>query len=211
MHATKNCVRLLATFAATSSAIELGPDNWVAETSGKTVFLKFYAPWCGHCKALAPDWDRLMDDFAGSPNQLVAKVDCTADGKEICDLLKISSYPRLKWGETSLLQDYEGERSYEELKKFADENLKPVCSVANIDICDNSTKAEIKRYRAMSARELDAAVVAEEKRTDDIVKEAEDTFEAEVKKLQAQYEKLLDKKDERASVLQLMNAVRKMR
>ena len=31
--------------AATASAIELTPDNWDTETSGKTVFIKFLAPW----------------------------------------------------------------------------------------------------------------------------------------------------------------------
>jgi hypothetical protein len=31
--------------AATAQALELTPDNWDAETSGKTVFIKFLAPW----------------------------------------------------------------------------------------------------------------------------------------------------------------------
>jgi len=34
---------LLAATAA--SAIELTPDTWDAETSGKSVFVKFLAPW----------------------------------------------------------------------------------------------------------------------------------------------------------------------
>ena len=37
---------LLALIGAPAvSALELTQDNWDAETSGKTVFLKFYAPW----------------------------------------------------------------------------------------------------------------------------------------------------------------------
>lgn len=38
---------ILALFglAATATAVELTPDNWEAETSGKTVFIKFLAPW----------------------------------------------------------------------------------------------------------------------------------------------------------------------
>jgi hypothetical protein len=31
--------------AATANALELTPDNWEAETSGKTIFVKFLAPW----------------------------------------------------------------------------------------------------------------------------------------------------------------------
>jgi hypothetical protein len=30
---------------AVANAIELTPDNWDAETAGKTVFIKFLAPW----------------------------------------------------------------------------------------------------------------------------------------------------------------------
>ena len=44
---------------------------------------------------------------------------------------------------------YNGGRSYDDLKAFADENLKPLCSVANIDLCDNDKKAEIKKYQSM--------------------------------------------------------------
>ncbi len=33
------------------SAIELTPDNWDAETSGKTIFVKFYAPWVSKRRA----------------------------------------------------------------------------------------------------------------------------------------------------------------
>tara|TARA_B100000780_G_scaffold216356_1_gene155722 strand:+ start:1411 stop:1650 length:240 start_codon:yes stop_codon:yes gene_type:complete len=36
---------LIAATMALSSAVELTPDNWDSETSGKTVFIKFQAPW----------------------------------------------------------------------------------------------------------------------------------------------------------------------
>lgn len=35
----------LATTLAVASAVELTPDNWDSETGGKTVFIKFQAPW----------------------------------------------------------------------------------------------------------------------------------------------------------------------
>jgi hypothetical protein len=37
------CLALM--FAASASAVELTPDNWDDETAGKTVFIKFLAPW----------------------------------------------------------------------------------------------------------------------------------------------------------------------
>lgn len=41
-------VALVGLFAASVSAVELTPDNFDSVTAGKTVFLKFFAPWCGY-------------------------------------------------------------------------------------------------------------------------------------------------------------------
>jgi len=195
--------------AASASAKELTPENYVAETDGKSVFLKFFAPWCGHCKKLKPDWDKLIADFEGSATQLVADVDCTAGGKDLCDQNGVRGYPTLKWGSPDDLQDYQGGRTYEDLKKFADENLKPMCSVKNIDLCDDAKKADIKKYQDMTAEDLDAAIAAEEKKLED----AEAEFKAEVQKLQDKYSALSQEKDAKiaevkASGLGLMKSVK---
>mmetsp|Transcript_24210 Transcript_24210/g.43634 ORF Transcript_24210/g.43634 Transcript_24210/m.43634 type:complete len:218 (+) Transcript_24210:388-1041(+) len=205
----KKCALLLA-LSASASALELSPDNWEAETGGKSVFLKFFAPWCGHCKKLKPDWDKLMDEFAGSATQLVADVDCTTEGKALCDANGVKGYPSLKWGDPSDLQDYEGGRTLDDLKKFATENLKPLCSVKNIDLCDADKKAEIEKYQSMDSAALEAAVTAEEKK----LEEAEEFFKSEVQKLQDTYSKLSEDKDKtiadvKASGLGLMKSVLK--
>mmetsp|Transcript_6735 Transcript_6735/g.11998 ORF Transcript_6735/g.11998 Transcript_6735/m.11998 type:complete len:169 (-) Transcript_6735:376-882(-) len=158
---------------------------------------------------MKPDWDKLMDAFAGSATQLVGDVDCTADGKPLCDANGVKGYPTLKWGDPGDLQDYQGGRSYDDLKKFADENLKPVCSPSNIDLCDDDKKAEIQKFQAMSAADLDAAIVSEEKKMED----AEAEFKEEVQKLQDRYSALSSEKDAKveavkASGLGLMKAVK---
>jgi protein disulfide-isomerase-like protein len=204
----KQSALFLAFFAASSSAIELTPDNFFSETDGKTVFLKFFAPWCGHCKALKPDWDKLISDFADSKTQLVADIDCTAEGQQLCDEMGIEGFPTLKWGDPSDLQDYNGGRSYEDLKKFADENLKPMCSVKNIDLCDDEKKAQIKKYQDMTMDALETEVAKEEEK----IMAAEMKFEEEVQKLQDKFEELSKEKDEaimavKASGLGLMKSV----
>mmetsp|Transcript_13480 Transcript_13480/g.21958 ORF Transcript_13480/g.21958 Transcript_13480/m.21958 type:complete len:210 (-) Transcript_13480:95-724(-) len=146
---------------------------------------------CGHCKALKPDWDTLMADFADSETQLVADVDCTAEGEPLCNQMGVEGFPTLKWGDASDLQDYNGGRSYEDLKKFADENLKPLCSIKNIDLCDDDKKAQIKKYQEMTLEALTAEVEKEDQKA----VEAEMTFEAEVQKLQEKFEELSKEKD----------------
>ena len=82
--------------ASTANAPQLTPNNWEAETAGNTVFLKFFAPWCGHCKKTAPDWDRMMEEYAGSATQLVADVDCTTEEKLLCDAHGVQGFLTLK-------------------------------------------------------------------------------------------------------------------
>ena len=45
--------------------------------SEKEVLVKFYAPWCGHCKQLAPHFEEAAALLASNPNILLAKVDST--------------------------------------------------------------------------------------------------------------------------------------
>jgi hypothetical protein len=158
---------------------------------------------------MKPDWDKLMEEFSGSATQLIADVDCTADGKPLCDANGVRGYPTIKWGDPSSLEDYQGGRDFNALKKFAEENLKPMCSPANIDLCDNDKKAEIQKFQAMTPDELDAAIAEAEKKQADI--EAE--FKKTVEELQKQYKEANEKKDKdlaavKESGLGLMKAVK---
>jgi len=199
---------LLGLLAGTN-ALDLSPDNWDEKVAGKTVFLKFFAPWCGHCKKLKPDWDKLMDAYADSKTALIADVDCTTEGKALCDANGVQGYPTLKWGDPTALEDYKGARDYDSLKKFADENLKPMCSPANIDLCDAEKKAEIEKFQAMSASDLDAAIAQKEK----LMEDADEAFKTGVSELQEKYQKLMTAKEEtldeiKNSGLGLMKAVK---
>jgi len=100
-----------------------------------------------------------MDEFADSPTSLVADVDCTTDGKALCDKNGVRGYPSIKYGDPGELKDYQGGRSFEDLKKFAEENLGPSCGPGdNIDLCDEETKAAINKYVTMSAGKLEGRI-----------------------------------------------------
>lgn len=54
----------------------------VVMDSTKDVLVEFYAPWCGHCKNLAPIYDELAKKLENNSNIIIAKMDATANEAE---------------------------------------------------------------------------------------------------------------------------------
>lgn len=89
----------------------------VAFDKNKDVLVEFYAPWCGHCKQLAPIFDQLGEKFKDSETIVVAKMDATVNELEHT---KIQSFPTIKLykkGDNSVV-DFNGERTLEGFSKF---------------------------------------------------------------------------------------------
>jgi protein disulfide-isomerase A1 len=90
--------------------------------SNDDVLVKYYAPWCGHCKKLAPTWEQLAAEFKDVPGLVIAKFDATAN--EV-DGLEIRGYPTLKFyprGNKQNPVDYDGGREFDDFKKWIMEN-----------------------------------------------------------------------------------------
>jgi len=160
---------------------------------------------------MASDWEILADEWEGHDVGLIAEVDCTEDeNKPLCDGNGVKGFPTLKWGDPNALDDYEGGRDYDDFADFAKENLKPVCSLANISLCDDTKKALINDLQAKSADELKADIDGAEK----LMEDAAADFNAEVEQLQQIYEDLMKDKEEKEaeikdSGLPLMKAILK--
>eukprot|EP00919_Chromeraceae_sp_WS-2016_P012935 GHVR01030289.1.p1 GENE.GHVR01030289.1~~GHVR01030289.1.p1 ORF type:complete len:409 (+),score=104.14 GHVR01030289.1:245-1471(+) len=99
--------------------------------SGKDVFLKVYAPWCGHCKRMAPVWDELAKEMEEvQPGLIVAKMDGTANETPV-DNFDASGYPSLFFiraddvklakerGDSYTPMKYDGAREKDDFIQFA--------------------------------------------------------------------------------------------
>ena len=201
-------VAITLSLLAVCNAVELTADNWDVETAGKTIFVKFFAPWCGHCQKIKPHWDRITDEFADSETVLIGGVDCDGEGKALCDKNGVQSYPTLKYGDPFDLKPYEGEGRPFVMYTFANE-LKPMCSPANVDLCDAERKAVIEKYQAMSAEELDSAINDEIKELDaanETLQNARDEHKDRVQKLHDKRDATL--KEINQNGLDLMRAIK---
>jgi protein disulfide-isomerase-like protein len=110
---------------------DTNPDGQVVHLTDKTFpvltnnsawLVMFHAPWCGHCKNLAPTWEQLAKSLKGQMN--VGKVDCTTE-TAVARKYQIRGYPTLKFlKEPAGVVEYRGRRSLDTLKEFAASFLK---------------------------------------------------------------------------------------
>ncbi|XP_057311024.1 protein disulfide-isomerase 2-like [Hydractinia symbiolongicarpus] len=98
----------------------------VALAKDKNVFVEFYAPWCGHCKQLAPIWDKLGEKYKDSEDVVIAKMDSTTN--EVEDV-KVQSFPTLKYfPKDGPVVDYNGGRTFDDFVKFIESGGKDMGS-----------------------------------------------------------------------------------
>jgi protein disulfide-isomerase-like protein len=121
------CLAALLAGAAASTKfedknlVELKDDFEEKVLDGRLYALALYAPWCGHCKRLAPVWKELGEAYAADPDVVIAHVDCTVQ-RDTCNNLEVRGYPTIKVIRKGQLTNYEGARDFKSFKKFIDEH-----------------------------------------------------------------------------------------
>ncbi len=147
----------------------------------KDVLVEFYAPWCGHCKALAPKYEELGQLYKSdelSKLVTIAKVDATTN--DVPD--EIQGFPTIKLfaaGKKDSPVDYSGSRTIEDLitfikengshkvdvtyeEKGADEKLAEQAKAATDEVKEGAAKATEKVKEGASKASETASSVASE-------------------------------------------------
>jgi protein disulfide-isomerase A6 len=113
-----------------SGVIELTKSNFAETVFGSehVWLVEFYAPWCGHCKRLAPEWEKLAKSMKGIVK--VAAVNGDAE-KELAGHYQIQGFPTIKVfpsqvqkapkgeGFIKVPEDYNGPRTASAMANFA--------------------------------------------------------------------------------------------
>lgn len=107
-------------------------------------FVEMYAPWCGHCKALAPTWEKLAKN-PGVKGVKLSKMDCTKEEKT-CKQYEVNGYPTLLYfRDGKKLEDYTGQKTEADLKKFMKKMRKTESATTKDDTKKKSTKKDTKK------------------------------------------------------------------
>lgn len=116
---------LSAVLVHASNVLDLTKTEVYDATVGKSagVLVEYFAPWCGHCKRLAPEYEKLADAFEKKQDRVrIAKVDADAN-KELGRRAGIRGFPTIKWYAANSDEpvDYTGARTAEALAQFVTE------------------------------------------------------------------------------------------
>jgi len=139
------------TLAETKDAVvTLGDNNYTAFfQKNKNVLVKIYAPWCGHCKALAPNYIKAAQ-YAKDHNKpyIFAEIDGTVN-KQAMVKFNVSGYPTLKFIQGDKETEYTGGRETVDLLKFMD---------SKTGVTSNYDELNAKKAEPLPSKHADALV-----------------------------------------------------
>lgn len=93
----------------------------------EVLLIEFYAPWCGHCKKLAPEYSKAAHELHGKAS--IAKMDCTdGDNNDVCSQYGVKGFPTLKLfrnEDAANPTDYAGARTSAGIVAFMKKQTQP--------------------------------------------------------------------------------------
>jgi protein disulfide-isomerase-like protein len=108
----------------TAAVVKLTPENFdaVVNDESKHVFVKFFAPWCGHCVRMAPAWEELASSNTNS-DVVIAELDAAAHG-DVASRQGVRGFPTIKFFSKTNKGgiNYQGARDVASFQKFLEAN-----------------------------------------------------------------------------------------
>jgi len=106
--------------------------------------IKFYQPWCGFCSAMKPAWDKLAEEV--NESVFIADVNCSEEPR-LCSKNAVKGYPTILVYFDGELSKYEGDRDFDALYEYVDENLALHCIIDKPNQCDKKSQTFLKKWK----------------------------------------------------------------
>ncbi|KAM0329818.1 hypothetical protein ACHAQA_003982 [Verticillium albo-atrum] len=173
MHCKRIAFGLLAAAAAVSAADEsdvtqLQKDTFEEFVKGNDLVLaEFFAPWCGHCKALAPEYEEAATSLK-EKNIKLAKIDCTEEA-DLCQSYGVEGYPTLKvFRGLDNISPYSGQRKAAAITSYMIKQSLPAVSLL--------TKDTLEEFKTADKVVLVAYIDAEDKTSNETFTKVAETL-----------------------------------
>jgi len=159
----------VAEISKDEGVLVLTEDNFQEAVEGNEFLLvEFYAPWCGHCKVLAPEYAKAAQTLAEKDSPiLLGKVDATEETK-LAKMFAVQGYPTLKFVKEGKYLEYTGGRVAQDIVAWVESKTGPAAeTLANVEeakaFIDANDAAIIGFYKDLESGDAKAFLSAAEK------------------------------------------------